>query len=107
MFSVCISMAPRDVDHYPGSDCAGGGAVDQHYRPLGMFSVCKSMVHRGFNRYPGSECAGGSGGDQQHGLVCSVCVRALRTVGLTTIRGQSVRAALGGINILDQHVQCV
>jgi hypothetical protein len=72
-----------------------------------MFSMRKSMVHRGVDRYPGSECAGGSGGDQHYGLVCSVCVRALCTMGLTTIRGQIVRVAFVGINILDRHVQCV
>jgi hypothetical protein len=39
------SVAPRGVDRYPGSECAGGGGGDQHYGPLGMFGVCKSVVH--------------------------------------------------------------
>jgi hypothetical protein len=45
MFKVCKSIVRRGVDHYLGSECAGGGGGDQHYGPLGMFSVCKIMVH--------------------------------------------------------------
>ncbi len=39
MFSVCKSVAPRGVDHYPGSECAGTSGGDQHYGTLSMFSV--------------------------------------------------------------------
>ncbi len=42
---MCKSMVHRGVDRYPGSECAGSGGGDQHYRPLGMFSV--RMVHSG------------------------------------------------------------
>ncbi len=80
MFSMSESVAPRGVDRYPGSECAGGSGGDQHYGLLGMFSVCKSVASpRSVDRYPGSECAGGNGGDQHYGPLgmFSVCtVRA-------------------------------
>jgi hypothetical protein len=65
--------------------------------------VCKSVATPGVDRYPGSECAGGGGGDQHYGPLgmFPVCVRAWGPAGLTTIRGQSVRATVVGINIRD------
>jgi hypothetical protein len=75
---VCV-WCTAGVDHYPGSECAGGGGGDQHYGPLGMFSVCVSMVHRRVDRYPGSECAGGGCGDQHYGPLgmFSVCKKSM------------------------------
>jgi hypothetical protein len=53
MFSVYKNTVHHGVDHYPGSECAGGGGGDQHYGPLGMFCVCKSMVPCGIDCYQG------------------------------------------------------
>jgi hypothetical protein len=50
---VCKSMAPRRVDRYPGSECAGGCGGYQHYGPLGMFSMCNSVVHYGVDPLSG------------------------------------------------------
>jgi hypothetical protein len=33
MFKVCKSIVNPGVDRYLGSECAGGGGVDQHYGP--------------------------------------------------------------------------